>query len=641
LQQPCCCHCPLGSAVRLTLLHVLEKEMLPRHFLPVGLIIFSACWLAVVLTGQKAQSATLPSLAVAPHAVEPGVVRGPVAQADPVLTLISTSPTFLGDTTLFTATVTLNSEPVTDEYLIFWSFGDGATHLGATASHSYATTGIFPVSAIAVRGNQRLQALIDVLVVGRPTPPPTSTPPAPAGLEAESNGPVEANNPIRLIATVQAGGDVRFRWDLGDGSPSVEGAVVTHIYRLPGIYQVTVTASNDQGVAQRTILVVILEETLVGLDFDFERQPVADRSTRFRAALQRGIPTVIEWSWGDGNKSLSIEAWHQYRSPGVYEVTVRASNSRNTLTRTKLVTVRPRPPEAITVLNDSPKPPNQAITFVANVSTTNPVSYTWDWGDDRVLANTANAVADHTYRDSKKYGVVVTAFNDGGSVTTAQIAYVGVERPVHDLAIIPSEPVAFVNKPLHLRVNFLTAGEQDDQHVYDWDFGDGTPITRTVKPAVSHVYTEAQNYVISVTAIYTGSNVGIKPQKQGEAVVLMTADLYLPLLTNTSAMGDESRNSLIVFPSLPTPPTATPTTTATPLPTATPTATATATETLVDTPTATATPIDTPTVTHTPTPTTTRVEVTPKPLDTATPTPTTTPTPTQRPGGTVPLVAGG
>jgi|GEM_PF-1099375 len=62
------------------------------------------------------------------------------------------------------------------------------------------------------------------------------TPPAPwAGAVVTLTGAAAGSPPIT------------YTWSLGDGSPSVVGAAVTHTYALPGAYTVTLTAANCRG----------------------------------------------------------------------------------------------------------------------------------------------------------------------------------------------------------------------------------------------------------------------------------------------------------------------------------------------------------------------------------------------------------
>lgn len=75
------------------------------------------------------------------------------------LTATNDSPTVLGSATHFTATVTAGNN-----ISYTWNFGDGASDTGATASHTYSTTGLFTATVTAVNsaGSQNATTLVNV-----------------------------------------------------------------------------------------------------------------------------------------------------------------------------------------------------------------------------------------------------------------------------------------------------------------------------------------------------------------------------------------------------------------------------------------------------------------------------------------------
>ncbi len=70
------------------------------------------------------------------------------------------SPTPLGQTTTFTATVTAGSNVV-----YTWAFGDGQTATGATVSHVYANPGIYTATVTASNSLGQLIATTQVTIM--------------------------------------------------------------------------------------------------------------------------------------------------------------------------------------------------------------------------------------------------------------------------------------------------------------------------------------------------------------------------------------------------------------------------------------------------------------------------------------------
>ncbi|MBN1656851.1 MAG: DUF11 domain-containing protein [Anaerolineae bacterium] len=83
---------------------------------------------------------------------------------------------------------------------------------------------------------------------------------APAALAITTTAPTLFGQPTILTATIAAGNLVYYTWNLGDGSPLVSGyenmrrgSWLAHTYPAPGLYTVTLTATNSYGAATATI----------------------------------------------------------------------------------------------------------------------------------------------------------------------------------------------------------------------------------------------------------------------------------------------------------------------------------------------------------------------------------------------------
>lgn len=81
------------------------------------------------------------------------------------------------------------------------------------------------------------------------------------GLQATSNSPSLLGTPTTFIATLTAGTNVTFSWDLGDNSPIVTGEVVTHTYSVEGEYTVHVIADNVVSQAEANTQIWVTENT--------------------------------------------------------------------------------------------------------------------------------------------------------------------------------------------------------------------------------------------------------------------------------------------------------------------------------------------------------------------------------------------
>ena len=158
------------------------------------------------------------------------------------LTATNDSPTTLGQATTLTATIMAGSNA---NYT--WNLGDGATSVGAAAAHTYPAVGVYTAIVTASNGVSVRTATMTVTVTDVPI----------SGLVAINDGPTPPGQATTLTATITAGSNVSYTWNLGDGS-LVSGMVVTHTYPIAAVYTATVTASNGVGIYTATTTVAIL-----------------------------------------------------------------------------------------------------------------------------------------------------------------------------------------------------------------------------------------------------------------------------------------------------------------------------------------------------------------------------------------------
>jgi subtilisin-like proprotein convertase family protein len=147
-------------------------------------------------------------------------------------------PTALGASTTLTATVMGDSG-----YDLTWNLGDNTIVSGyqlTTTQHTYPDVGAYTAVVTASKGTDTFTATTTVIVDE-----------AIAGLSAANDSPTFLGNATTLTATLTAGSNVSYTWNLGDGELR-RGAVVAHAYPSAGTYTATVTAENSVSVLTRT-----------------------------------------------------------------------------------------------------------------------------------------------------------------------------------------------------------------------------------------------------------------------------------------------------------------------------------------------------------------------------------------------------
>ncbi|WP_342372829.1 PKD domain-containing protein [Propioniciclava soli] len=235
--------------------------------------------------------------------------------------------------------------------------------------------------------------------------------------------PTMSNLTLSADASASADPDgsiVSYQWDLGDGSTG-SGPVLTKEYAQPGIYQVTLTVTDNRGgVAVQTIPVMAKLPNVLPtsyfvaapqfLSVDFDGSPSTDSD---------GTIVSHAWSFGDGTAATGANVNHVYSAPGTYEVTLTVTDDRgDSSISTQSITLDQAPNQlptatlatsvegrALSVDSAGSHDPDGTLQSVA-----------WDFGDG---GTASGPTATHTYAADGRYTVTLTVTDNRGGVATA------------------------------------------------------------------------------------------------------------------------------------------------------------------------------------------------------------------------------
>ena len=165
-----------------------------------------------------------------------------------------------------------SSDPDGDAITYAWSFGDGATGIGAKPSHAYVDNGVYAVSlTVTDARNTPSTAATTTATIGNAAPV----------VNAGASQTATVGNPVTLNATFSDPGANDAPWaytiDWGDGSPATVGSATspaspiaaTHTYVAAGSDTVRVTVTDKDGgigvgKVAVTVNVTVTGVTLVG-----------------------------------------------------------------------------------------------------------------------------------------------------------------------------------------------------------------------------------------------------------------------------------------------------------------------------------------------------------------------------------------
>jgi PKD repeat protein len=136
-----------------------------------------------------------------------------------------------------------------------WDFGDGTQAAGALVSHVYQHSGLYLAHLIVADDSGASNTTsINVTVLNR----------LPVAALVGSNASQFAGDPLMFDGSRSADSDgriVQFAWDFGD-QESDNGSLISHIFDLPGTYNVKLTVLDDSGgSAEANMTVIIIKKT--------------------------------------------------------------------------------------------------------------------------------------------------------------------------------------------------------------------------------------------------------------------------------------------------------------------------------------------------------------------------------------------
>jgi PKD repeat protein len=145
------------------------------------------------------------------------------------------------------------------------------------------------------------------------------------------------------------------------------------------------------------------------------------------ADVSSGSPDTWLWYFGDGESSTERNPVHTYRNAGTYTVTLTVSNPYGSSTKTKPDYITSGLiPAANFVATPGEGPAPLEVRF-NDLSTGNPTSWSWDFGDG---TTSTEHNPSHTYYTPGSYSVTLSVSNQFGTNSRYLTNYMKVTEPV-------------------------------------------------------------------------------------------------------------------------------------------------------------------------------------------------------------------
>ena len=211
---------------------------------------------------------------------------------------------------------------------VSWSYGDGSTGIGTTATHTYTATGIYTVCATAITtcGNDTACDTVNIMCVGSPTAAFTYT-------IVDTSGTITFD----YAGTTYLADSIV--WNFGDGTMDT-GLTVAHTYSTSGTFHVCVTVYTACGIdslcSDATVHSSVGVPILKTSNIQVFPNPVNDEITitGVTVIMNYRLLTVTGVSVSDGvlQKGHNLVSM-QSIAPGVYVLEMTDENGERNMAR--------------------------------------------------------------------------------------------------------------------------------------------------------------------------------------------------------------------------------------------------------------------------------------------------------------------
>ena len=357
-----------------------------------------------------------------------------------------------------------------------WDFGDGTFSTEQNPIHTYGDTGYHSVTLIALNNGCTDTITFFNYVYVRPA-------------VAEFEATLSCDTPFTVTFQNNSIAADSYTWDFGDGSPTSTEFEPTHIYLLPGYYEVELTVTSD---------------TTNCINREIENFTITDPVANFVGANTSGCgPLTVNftesstdavawyWDFGDGSTTTEQNPTHTFINQGTYDISLTITDLNgcsDTLINIDMIVVTGSVPafeiastagcDSLAVaFNDLSSPPGSVLTW------------NWSFGDG---GTSTQQNPTHIYQNAGSYNVALTITDDAGcnnsSLMFNFVNYIPYPTPdflAWQNEACPGEPITFNNNSSSDAVSFV------------WDFGDGATSTDTMP---THAYAAPGVYTVSLSA---------------------------------------------------------------------------------------------------------------------------------------------
>jgi PKD repeat protein len=333
-------------------------------------------------------------------------------------------------------------------------------------------------------------------------------------------------SPVTLAASA-TGSNLSYTWSYGDGSgaDATGGAHPQHTYVNSGSYHVSVTvkdtATNATASASATVIVYAPILT-TSIDTVTPASAQANALTNFTSTppsyfyppyyLAPGATS--DWDFGDGGAHDHRQApSHIYTTPGTYTVTLTVTDGGLNVgfaSTTVVIGAASTSTTNTATISHTDTYITNPISFTAAGTGQGLLGYAWSFGDG---STATGQTVSHRYASTGNYPVTLTVSDSlGGHASATETIAVTTPPPP---ATPPTTPPAARSitpsplKPMTGQAVTLSGGASGGSYyalTYSWNFGDGNSSAASASNSITHIYSTAGSYQVTLTVTDTSSS---------------------------------------------------------------------------------------------------------------------------------------
>lgn len=381
-----------------------------------------------------------------------------------------------------------------------WDFGDGNLHSGSNILHTYNISGNYNITLLAANTVSSNQTVLPVAVLAPIT-----------GLTLNASlVNVPLNISVNFEAHLEEGDGARFSWILCDHCTSITGTnTMFYTFRSVGTFTIIVTAENDIGMSQASILLfvqheieglyIIAEEEISGSGASEGCCYPTNRVLHLQAGFKEGTNMSFTWNltrvldpltsiYNVSGKSVEVS----FSTPGPCDIVLRAANllGQPTVNRT-IYFLEPVGIVSLKISNN-PVAVNSPTNMTVLASKGSDLQYRWSVNRDVLPWNMPSKT--HSFDTPGLKLVHVEVFNEVSSKVVSET--VSVQEIISGLKFTATNMTEQFYVATSVRVSLQAEVMSGTNVTWIWTL-DGQTKTGN---KTSHIFPEPKTTVISLNA---------------------------------------------------------------------------------------------------------------------------------------------